>query len=157
MGSANDVMGMEHLLEGEWRLGATNVDTWVNGTRRDALFRFSIEQESPLVITEEQVFTSREGKEKHTSLTSKYSHGEFIAKGRKILGTMSRWTVGGASPDGSIVVIRLTHERGGQDGLLVLVRSDHVRDDVRTTIATQADEYSIGPEDFASLTWLPGV
>lgn len=150
-------MGIENILEGEWHIGASNIDPWVNGTRRDSLFRFSIEQASPLIVTEEQVFTSKDGKERRTALTSRYTDGEFISKGRRVLGTMSRWSIGGAAPDGAIIVIRLAHERGGQDGLLVLVRREEKRSELRTTIATQAEDYGVGPEDFASLTWLPAI
>jgi hypothetical protein len=57
-------------------------------------------------------------------------------------------------PDRGILIVRMTHVRGGQDGLIVLVRDEETRSELRATIAINADEFSVGLEDFASLTWL---
>lgn len=155
MGLTLDQAGIVRTLAGEWSIGASNIEPWVNGARRDALFRFAVENESPLVITEEQVFTTKDGKERRNALTNHFHDGEFVSKGRRILGTMSRWSIRGVSEDGSILIIRMTHARGGQDGLMVMVRLNEVLDELRATLARQAEEFGLGPEDFASLTWLP--
>ncbi len=155
MGLILDEAVIAKTLVGEWRIGATNIDEWVNGARRDTLFIFAIEQQSPLVIKEEQVYKVRDGKERRVALINRFSHGQFISKGRVLLGGMSRWTIGGIDTENGIVLVRMTHTRGGQDGLIVLVRSDAPVDELRTIIAHQAGEFGIGPEDFASLTWVP--
>ncbi|MCC6270412.1 MAG: hypothetical protein IT190_03975 [Microbacteriaceae bacterium] len=155
MGRILDQSVIAHTLTGEWRIGASNIDPWVNGTRLDALFRFTIEQESPLILTEEQIFTTADGKERRLALTNHFAHGEFISKSRRIGGTMSRWSIGGMDLDRGILIVRMTHARGGQDGLIVFVRDEESRSDLRATIAINSDEFSVGLEDFASLSWLP--
>jgi hypothetical protein len=154
MGRILDQSVVAHTLTGEWRIGASNIDPWVNGSRRDCRFHFRVEQESPLILTEEQVFTTVDGKERRLALTNHFAHGEFISKSRRIGGTMSRWSIGGMDPDRGILIVRMTHVRGGQDGLIVLVRDEETRSELRATIAINADEFSVGLEDFASLTWL---
>lgn len=144
-------------LVGAWTIGASNIDQWVNGTRRDPLFRFAIEQESPLVFREEQTFTTNDGKDRRVTLTNHFVNGEFISRSRRVAGSMSRWSIGGMDPDRGILIVRMTHARGGQDGLIVLVREDATLDELRATIATEADGFGVGPEDFASLSWLPFV
>lgn len=155
MGAVAEVSGVEHILEGEWRVGASNIEPWVNGMRRNPVIRFSVGRQTPLTLIEEQSYLSKEGKQRTSSLTSRFTNGEFISKGRRLLAPMSRWSVSGVSADGSTVVIRMTHERGGQDGLLVLVRTAEPMPELRTSIALGAEGFGVGPEDFASLTWLP--
>lgn len=144
-------------LVGEWRIGATNLEQWVNGTRRDPLFTFALEQESPLVFAEKQTFTTKDGKDRSVTYTNRFVNGEFISRGRRLSGSMSRWSIGGIDPDRGILIVRMTHSRGGQDGLIVLVREVATRSELRATIATESDFFGIGPEDFASLSWLPTV
>ncbi len=157
MGQLLDQSVIADTLVGEWRIGASNIADWVNGARRDALFRFTKEQESPLVLTEEQVFTTKDGKERRVELTSRLVNSEFISKGRRIVGTMSRWSIGGADVDRGIFVVRIVHAKGGQDGLIVLLRQNSQLSELRTTIANKSAEFGLGPEDFASLSWLPVV
>lgn len=157
MGQILDQSTIVHALAGEWRIGASNIDSWVNGTRRDCLFRFTIDQNSPHILTEEQVFTTTDGKERRLALTNRFAYGEFISKSRRIGGTMSRWSVGGIDTDRGILLVRIIHERGGQDGLIALIRDEHTIAELRAIIAIDADKFSVGPEDFASLTWLPGA
>lgn len=142
-------------LVGDWCIGASNIDDWVNGARRDALLSFSLGQESPLILNEQQVFLAKDGKERKVVLINRFVDGHFVSKGRGIIGGMSRWSIGGLDVEGGILLVRMTHARGGQDGLLLLVRKDTSVEELRTTIARQAEDYGIGPEDFASLTWVP--
>ena len=118
------------------------------------LFRFTKEQESPLLLTEEQVFTTKDGKERRVALTNRFVGGEFIAKGGRIVGTMSRWSVGALDDELGILLLRIIHARGGQDGLIVLLRHDAPQNELRMTIANRSSEFGVGPEDFASLTWV---
>ena len=155
MGLILDETIIANTLVGDWQVGACNIDDWVNGARRDALFSFAVEQESPLVIKEEQVYKVKDGKERRVALTNRFSDGQFISKGKGIIGTMSRWTIGGIDTENGILIVRMTHTRGGQDGLIVLVRSGDPVEELRSIIAHQADEFGIGPEDFASLSWVP--
>lgn len=155
MGLILDEAMIAKTLVGEWCIGASNIDDWVNGARRDALFSFAIEQETPLVIKEEQVYTIKDGKERKVSLTNRFTNGQFISKSRGIIGTVSRWTIGGIDIDNGILVVRMIHTRGGQDGLILLVRKDAQVEELRTIIARQAVDFGIGPEDFASLSWVP--
>ncbi len=142
-------------LPGTWRIGATNVVEWIDGERLDPVLRFEVSEPDPLVISEEQEFVSPDGKSRRISIQSEWVDGIFRSKGRGILKSgASRWRLGGLSADGSVAVIRVATVRGGQDGLLVLVRSDAMTSELRSMIATRSDEFGIGPEDFASLSWL---
>ncbi|MEO7348776.1 MAG: hypothetical protein ABIW32_02780 [Terrimesophilobacter sp.] len=155
MGQLLDQSVFAENLVGEWRIGASNIEDWVNGTRRDALFHFTKEQDNPLVLSEVQVFTTREGKARRIELTSRLVDREFISKGRRIVGTMSRWFIGAVDSDHGIVVVRITHARGAQDGLIVLLRQNAPLSELRSTIANNSDGFGVGPEDFASLSWVP--
>ncbi|HEU4848936.1 MAG TPA: hypothetical protein VFS93_00840 [Terrimesophilobacter sp.] len=142
-------------LPGSWRVGATNIVDWLDGDRRDPVFRFEVSETTPLAISEEQEFTSPEGKSRLITIQSEWVDGVFRSKGRGILKSgASRWRLGGMSEDRSVLVIRVATIRGGQDGLLVLVRSDAASGELRSMIATRSDEFGLGPEDFASLSWL---
>ncbi len=154
MGLILDEAVVASNLVGEWHIGASNIADWVNGARRDALLSFAIEQETPLVVKEEQVYIVKDDKERRVSLTNRFSHGQFVSKGRGIIAGMSRWTIGGIDADNGILIVRMTHARGGQDGLIVLIRNDTPAEELRTIIAHQTDELGLGPEDFASLTWV---
>lgn len=150
------------VLEGNWVLGATNIVDWLDGTRLDAAFRFEVQSSDPLSVAEQQAYTSADGKDRVISIESEWVDGVFRSKGRGILRTgATRWRVGGVSDDRAILVLRIATVRDGQDGLFVLVRPDAVPTELRSTIATRAEEFGIGPEDFASLSWLdwtgPGV
>lgn len=157
MGQILDQSDIAETLVGEWRIGASNIEDWVNGMRRDVIFRFTKEQESPLVLSEEQMFTTKDGKARRVELTSRLAGREFISKGRRFVGTMSRWSISGVDADRGISVVRITHARGGQDGLIILVRRVDVLNELRTTIAHNSHDFGVGPEDFASLSWLPAA
>lgn len=143
------------VLPGEWIVGATNVIEWLDDSRRDVIFRFEVVNASPLTIREHQSFTTREGKERQQSIQSEWVNGVFRSKGRGILrADATRWRLGGVSEDHSTLVLRVATVRGGQDGLIVLVRRDAVPDELRIMIATKSESFGVGPEDFASLSWL---
>jgi hypothetical protein len=155
MTSTPDQAAITHALPGVWALGASNLADWTDGARRDIEFRFEVEGGDPLVVLEEQSFTGPEGRARLVAIVSRLVGGSFVSKGRGLLrGGGSRWTVGGLGPDGAVMVLRILHPRGGQDGLLVLVRRDAGVRELRSAIAMDAARYGIGPEDFASLTWL---
>lgn len=149
-----DQEAVAEALPGTWRIGATNIVDWLDGERRDPMFRFEVTESAPLTISEEQAFTTPDGKNKVVAIQSEWVDGVFRSKGRGILKSgASRWRLGGLSDDRSVMIIRVATVRGGQDGLLVLVRPD-TASELRSMIATRSDEFGIGPEDFASLSWL---
>lgn len=143
------------VLRGTWGLGATNVVDWLDGARRDIVIQFDVETSNPLTVTEVQTFTSADGRDRAVTIESEWVDGVFRSRGRGLLRTgATRWRVGGVNGDHTILVIRVATVRGGQDGLLVLVRADGANGELRSTIATRSADFGIGPEDFASLTWL---
>lgn len=143
------------VLRGTWGLGATNVVDWLDGSRRDIAITFEVETSDPLTVAERQEYTSHDGKDRLVTIESEWVDGVFRSKGRGILRTgATRWRVGGVSDDRTILVLRVATVRGGQDGLLVLVRADARSGELRSTIATRSHDFGIGPEDFASLSWL---
>ncbi len=143
------------VLEGEWRLGATNVVEWLDGTRREVVLQFDIEQSDPLVVTEQQAYTSPDGRRRLQSIRSEWAEGAFRSRGRGILRTgATRWRLGGVSDDRATIVLRVATVREGQDALFVLVRAGMTAGELRGTIAMRSQEFGVGPEDFASLSWL---
>ncbi len=143
------------VLRVAWCLGATNVVDWLDGARRDVAIQFDVESSNPLTVTEVQTFTSADGKDRAVTIESEWVDGVFRSKGRGLLKTgATRWRVGGVSSDHAILVLRVATVRGGQDGLLILVRADAATDELRSIIATGSADFGLGPEDFASLTWL---
>lgn len=154
MGITLDQAEIARVLEGSWSIGASNIASWVDGSRREPHLRFTVAGSEPLVLLEEQTFVASDGKERTITVTNRFAHGRFTSKSR-MLGPMSRWTLGGSDAESTVIVIRMTHERGGQDGLLVLVREDAQRTELRANVATNFERFELGPEDFASLSWLP--
>lgn len=155
MTSTLDQAVVAQVLPGSWVVGASNIADWTDGDREEAEFRFELDDADPLVVLEEQTFRTADGKSRTIAMVSRFSGGTFLSKGRGLLrGGGSRWRLGGVSADGSIALIRMIHPRGGQDGLLLLVRQGFPIGELRRTVASDAAAYGVGPEDFASLSWL---
>lgn len=143
------------ILPGSWRVGATNIVSWLDGERSNVMFRFDVQNENPLSIAEHQSFTTADGKDRVISIYSEWVDGVFRSKGRGLLKTgATRWRMGGVSADHAVMILRVATVRGGQDGLLVLVRDGDDHEELRSRIASSAADLGIGPEDFASLSWL---
>lgn len=155
MPPAPTVQSIATTVEGSWHLGATNLPDWLDGSRRAAHIIFEVVTTEPLVVRERQQFIA-EGKERELVVTSHWANGEFVSRstGLRRL-ARGRWRVLGISEDSAIVVVRVEKSAQVADGLMVLVRSGTDASELRTTIANSSASLGLGPEDFASLGWLP--
>ena len=142
-------------LPGDWHVGATNLPLWLDGERHAVSFRFERESSDPLVIREQQDFTTTDGKAKVVVRVSRWQRGEFQVRASRLLGARSgRWSVIGVNGAGSVVVLKVEKSRGVQEGLLVLVRLGFDASELRSMVAASSGDFGLGPEDFGSLSWL---
>lgn len=142
-------------LPGTWRLGATSLPEWLDGARQSALFRFEVTSNDPLVISEEQSFTTPDGKDRQVVRVSQWQRGQFQSRGsgiRKAL--LGRWKSLGFTDDNSVVALKIEKSRGFQEGILVLVRLGVDASELRSLVAASSHELGLTPEEFGSLWWV---
>lgn len=141
-------------LAGHWRLGATSLPEWLDGERQSVLVDFEVESEDPLVIREQQNFTTPEGKDKQVTRVSQWRRGEFRSRGSGLRKALhGRWNAIGFSGDNTVAVLRVERSRGFQDGILVLVRVGADASELRSLVAASSDDLGLTPEEFGSLWW----
>jgi hypothetical protein len=149
-------IAVAELLPGQWSIAATNFPMWLRGERADPLFSYERVSTNPLFFTDDVSYTDVEsGKEKHILGTDTFRGDEFVWRGKGWLRFVSsRWSVSGASDDGSIVAIRFSKSRVTPAGNDIIVRAGIVHPELRALIARSTEQFGLTPEEFASLTWL---
>jgi hypothetical protein len=143
------------ILPGEWILGATSLPEWIDGSRRGGRFRFLVESTDPLVLTEEQRFTTPEGRRSKIVVTSRLAGEGFVSRGaglRRVL--RGRWRVLGVTEDASVLALRTERSRRLTEGVIVLVQAGADAGELRRHVAAASEELGLSPEDFASLGWI---
>lgn len=156
MPSSPSAKTVAEVVVGAWGLGATSLPEWLDGSRTAAHVQFSVVSPEPLVVREEQRYTSADGKERVGIISSNWANGQFVSRGsgvRRI--SRGRWRVLGVTDDHNILVIRTERSATVSDGVMVLVRVGADGSELRTTIATSSEDLGLTPEVFASLGWLP--
>lgn len=143
------------VLAGTWQLGAANLTEWVDEGRSDPVFSFEVIGSEPLMVQEEQRFTTTDGKERVVTRTGVWSGKMMRSRSRSLLrNTVSNWCVSGVGRDGAFLILRTVTAGVAQDGLLVLTRLDAPPSGLRSAIASSAEQFGLAAEDFASLSWL---
>lgn len=147
---------LAEVLPGSWRVRATNTQLWLDGRRSNPLITYAIASPNPLLLTGIEEFDAPDGRHKSIRGKSRHSHGVFSWRGSGILaGFAGRWKVAGIGGDSNILVVRYVKTRKAPSGIGVLVRDGVDLAELRADIAHNAAAYGLGPEDFATLTWLP--
>jgi len=142
-------------LPGTWRLAATNLPMWVDGTRHDPEFAFEVVDGRELTFTSTVRYATTGGEAKAIVGSDRLRGDEFVRRGRGWLTTLtSRWRVAGANDDFEIVATRYSRSRLAPEGIDVLVRKEAMLTAVRSTVAHATEQFGLTAEDFASLTWL---
>lgn len=153
---AIDVSSLGRLLPGSWHLRATNLPMWLTGERLSATFEYELVGEDPLVLGVAASYATPEGETRQVRGVARSAHDGFVSPGKGLRRMLSsRWSIAGASEDGSVVVIRFQKSRLSLDGLDVLVRSASEVGELRAMVAASTERFGLSPEDFASLSWLP--
>lgn len=156
MHTAPTVHQLVEVLPGSWRIRATNAKFWLEGRRSNPRITYAIASTSPLLLTDVEEFDAADGRRKTLRGKSRHSRGVFTWRGSGILAALSgRWRVTGIGERSDIVVVRYLATRMTPAGISVLVREGVEIDELRADIAHNATLYGLGPEDFATLTWLP--
>lgn len=156
MHTAPTVHQLAEVLPGSWRIRATNTQLWLDGRRSNPLITYAIASPSPLLLTDIEEFDTADGKRKTIRGKSRHSRGVFAWRGSGMLAAFAgRWKVAGIGGDSNILVVRYVKTRMGPSGISVLVRDGAAIDELRADIAHNAAAYGLGPEDFATLSWLP--
>jgi hypothetical protein len=155
MPTALNANTLAQLLPGTWRIGATNFPMWMGGWRLSPTFSYEVKSRTPLVLRDRVAWTTSAGADKKLLGIDRWKGEEFVWRGRGVLSPFaSRWSVAGASEDGSILVIRFSKSLATSAGLDVVIREDADAAHLRSTVAAASDTLGIGHEEFASLTWL---
>lgn len=117
-------------------------------------FSYGLISRSPLVLSDDVSFLTRADERKHILGRDTFSKGRFVWRGKGLLGVVSsRWTVTGMGGDGAVVAIRFAKTIATPAGIDILVRDD-AGVEARSVVAGASTDFSLTPEDFASLTWL---
>jgi hypothetical protein len=131
---------------------------WLTGEYFEPRLAYEVVGEHPLVLTHDVSYRTADGDEKHMVGRDRWDHDGFRRRGKGLLGTFgSRWTVSGASADGTIAVIHLSKSLATPAGIDVLVRDGVQVPELRATVARATEEFGLSPEDFGSLSWLVGA
>lgn len=144
------------VVVGSWKLGATSLPEWLDGSRTAGQFQFTLVSSEPLVVREEQRFVGADGKHRDVVITSNWQNGQFVSRGtglRRI--SRGRWRVLGVTDDHGILIVRTERSVTVVDGVMVFVRVGTDGSELRTTIANSWEDLGLTPEAFASLGWLP--
>lgn len=155
MGEVLGDVVLSDLLPGTWRLAATNMPMWLDGTRLSPRHSYELVGTEPLVFGDDVGFITPEGEEKHVVGTDTWRHGRFVWRGKgwqRIWPT--RWTVSGVSADDSVMVIHFDRSRATPAGVEIRVRDGVHHPELRKLVARDTENLGLTPEDFASLTWL---
>jgi hypothetical protein len=155
MPTALNANSLARLLPGTWRIGATNFPVWMGGARRSPTVTYELKRSRPLVLRDRVAWTTGTGADRGIHGVARWKGTEFVWRGRGLrLPLTRRWSVAGASDDGSILVIRLSKSLTAPAGLDVVIRDGADATHLRSTVATASDTLGLGHEEFASLTWL---
>ena len=127
---------------------------WLSGERRSPKFTYGLVSSSPLVLTDDVSYETPSGEKKHILGKDTHANDQFVWRGKGLLGLVSsRWSVAGVSKDGTVVAIRFAKTIATPAGIDILVRDD-AEVEARAVVAGASTEFSLSPEDFASLSWL---
>lgn len=155
MTTVPELRELDTLLPGTWAVAASNLPLWLDGERREPGCTFEVVSTDPLVVSDDIVFTTPEGEERHVAGTSTLrTDGRFKRRGsgrRRFLS--ATWSVSGASEDGTIMAIRYAASRVVPEGIDIVVREGSHYPELRAMIAHTTTDYGLSPEDFGSLTW----
>ena len=154
MATALDQEELARLLPGTWAVAASNFPMWLDGSRRDPTFNYEVVNTDPLIFADTVEYTTTDGEPKNVVGVDTLHNESFVWRGRGWFRFFSsRWTVSGASDDGTIMVVRFSKSHVTPAGLDIVVRDGHTYPDLRARIAHATTEFGLSPEDFASLAW----
>lgn len=154
MAAQLDTRALADLLPGTWRVAATNFPMWLAGDKLEPRFTYALASEQPLVLSDD-VSYRQAGEQKHVLGRDTWRGDGFVWRGRRLLGlAASRWSVAGASDDGSVAVVRFAKSLVSPSGVDIIVREDAHHPELRAMIAHATEEFGLTPEEFGSLTWL---
>lgn len=129
---------------------------WLTGERLSPGFTYELMSDDPLVLRVAASYETPEGETKSVDGIAHWAREGFVSPGKGLRRMLSsRWTIAGASEDGSVVVIRFEKSRLSLDGLDVLVHADSEVEELRSMVAASTEMFGLSPEDFGSLSWLP--
>ena len=156
--SADQALDLARVLPGSWTVRATNFPMWLGGDRLNPRFTYGLLGDAPLTLSDDVSYSTREGVEKHVIGTDRWSRDTFVWRGKGLLNlAKSRWTIVGASEDGSALTIRFEPTVATPAGIDVIVREGVDLPELRTTVAHNTDRFGLTAEDFGTLTWLAPV
>jgi hypothetical protein len=146
---------LHEYLPGTWTIKATNFPMWLKGDRLSPRFTYGVISQDPFVLSDDVSYLTAEGEEKHVIGTDQETPHGFVWRGKGWLRFFaSHWSVAGANPEGTVLVIRFEKTRVTPAGLDIIVREGVEVPELRTLVAHNTEHFGISAEDFASLTWL---
>lgn len=143
-------------LPGTWHISATNFPMWVNGTRRDPAFEYSLRADDPLTLDDQVHYTDDRGRQRTITGVDRWAGDHFVWRGAGVLGMVrSRWSVASLSDD--VLVIHFEKSRVTPAGTDVAIRAGTEHPELRRRIAANAAGFGLTLEQFASLSWLDHI
>jgi len=146
---------LHHFLPGTWTIQATNFPMWLNGSRLNPRFTYTVLTPEPLSLTDDVSYTTAEGEEKHILGVDKEHANGFTWRGKGLLKLVaSHWSVTGANPEGTVLAIHFEKTRLTPAGIDIIVREGITVPELRTLVVRNSEHFGLSAEDIAKLTWL---
>lgn len=150
------VTRIAEVLPGRWNIRASNLVHWLSGERLSPVLSYEINAEEPLTLVDNVSYSTADGKHHVIRGQARWTRDGFTRRGSGMKRfSFNRWTVGGLSEDGNVVVIRHGKAQSASDGIEVIVRESVGNAEIRAAIAHEPEVFRLGLEDFACLTWFP--
>jgi hypothetical protein len=151
-----EVDAIRDLLPGTWHISATNFPMWVNGSRRNPEFEYSLRSEVPLVVADRVGYTDEHGRQRTIMGVDRWSGDHFVWRGTGAHSLLrSRWSVAFLSDD--VLVIHFEKSRVTPGGTDIAIRAGTDHPELRRRIASDAAGFGLTLEQFASLSWLDHI
>ncbi len=153
MGDAVEIETIRDSLPGNWRISATNLPMWVNGSRRDPEFEYALVSETPLTLDDRVHYTDERGHRRTIIGTDRWVGDHFVWRGTGALRlARSNWLVASLQED--VLVIHFEKSRVTPAGTDIATRVGTEHPELRRRIAGDPAGFGLTVEQFASLSWL---
>lgn len=156
MGDSVQVETIRDSLPGIWRISATNLPMWVNGSRRDPTFEYALVSETPLTLDDQVHYTDEHGRRRTISGTDRWVGDHFVWRG---VGShrfvRSSWRVASLQED--VLVVHFEKSRVTPAGTDIAVRVGTEHPELRRRIAGDSAGFGLTVAQFASLSWLDHI
>lgn len=121
----------------------------------DPVVEYRVDTMNPLVIADEIRFHNEAGEAIERTGTNAWTGAGFVRRGAGLRRFMrTRWSVIGASEDGTVIACRSEDSQSSPAAINLLLREASEAREHRAMVAHDTERFGLTPEEFGSLRWL---